>query len=144
MHSASRTGGKTTPAICGEKKGHLRASPGSNFDRFLLRPVKIIPRIVWVAYSQQRSPVRINEDGTLSCLGGFTVALKAAMTAAGTTPLPLAASGAAGTKTKGNYNPADGYWQPNGIPVITGYIKIDAQTFTEVLAGFGKTLRRKF
>jgi hypothetical protein len=59
-------------------------------------------------------------------------ALKAAMTAAGTTPLPLAASGAAvgaaayvpGTPGTGG----DGYWQPNGTPVITGFIKIDAQT----------------
>jgi hypothetical protein len=68
-------------------------------------------------------------------------ALKAAMTAAGTTPLPLAASGAttgtyvqglvpivapatAATGTAGG----DGYWQPAGKPIITGYIKIDAQT----------------
>jgi hypothetical protein len=57
-------------------------------------------------------------------------ALKAAMTAAGTTPLPLAASGAA--VGAANYAPGaaggDGYWQPNGTPVITGFIKIDAQT----------------
>jgi hypothetical protein len=61
-------------------------------------------------------------------------ALLAAMTAAGTTPVPLAASGAAGLA----YNPADGYWQAganpaakpptNGTPIITGYIKIDAQS----------------
>jgi hypothetical protein len=55
-------------------------------------------------------------------------ALKTAMTAAGTTLLPLAASGA----TTGAYVPGtaggDGYWQPSGTPVITGYIKIDAQT----------------
>jgi hypothetical protein len=60
--------------------------------------------------------------------------LKAAMTAAGTLPVPLAASGAAG----GAYSAADGYWQigPNasatppvdGTPIITGYIKIDAQS----------------
>ena len=60
--------------------------------------------------------------------------LKAAMMAAGTLPVPLAASGAAG----GGYSPSDGYWQrgPNvsatpptyGTPIITGFIKIDAQT----------------
>jgi len=66
-------------------------------------------------------------------------ALQAAMTAAGTTPLPLAASGAA--QNAAAYVPGtaggDGYWQPGVItgagakpatPVITGYIKIDAQT----------------
>lgn len=62
------------------------------------------------------------------------VALKAAMIAAGTTPVPLAASGAAGPA----YSPADGYWQrgpnaaatppTNGTPIITGDIKIDAQS----------------
>jgi hypothetical protein len=51
-------------------------------------------------------------------------ALLAAMNAAGTTPVPLAASGATGTA----YNPADGYWQASGVPIITGYIKIDAQS----------------
>jgi hypothetical protein len=67
---------------------------------------------------------------------GFPAALKAAMTAAGTTLLPLAASGAAGTTVLAGYNTNDGYWQvgPNlaatpptyGTPIITGYIKIDA------------------
>jgi hypothetical protein len=61
------------------------------------------------------------------------VALKAAMTAAGTTPLPLAASGAAGTVAlTGSYTPGvnggDGYWQARNTPIITGYIKIDEQT----------------
>jgi hypothetical protein len=61
-------------------------------------------------------------------------ALKAAMIAAGTLPVPLAASGAGGSA----YNPSDGYWQQgpnasatpptNGTPIITGYLKIDAQT----------------
>jgi hypothetical protein len=69
-------------------------------------------------------------------------ALKTAMTAAGTIPLPLAASGAAGTTNTGNYTQGigggDGYWQVGptgtatapiyGTPIITGYIKIDAQT----------------
>src|SRR4029077_2628076 len=63
--------------------------------------------------------------------------LKTAMTTAGTIPLPLAASGAqAGTYVPG-FVPVPvpsgtagcaGYWQPSGTPVITGYIKIDAQT----------------
>ena len=58
--------------------------------------------------------------------------LVTAMNAAGTAALPLATSGAtsanyvAGTNTPPN--PGDGYWQPNGTPIITGYIKIDAQT----------------
>jgi hypothetical protein len=75
-------------------------------------------------------------------------ALKVAMTAAGTTPLPLATSGAKTVAYVQGYIPAlppppavanplspqigniggDGYWQPNGTPIITGYIKIDAQT----------------
>ena len=61
-------------------------------------------------------------------------ALNAAMTAAGTTPLPLAASGAAsgayapGTGVGGAAPGGDGYWQPNGTKILTGYIKIDAQT----------------
>ena len=65
-------------------------------------------------------------------------ALKAAMTAAGTTLLPLAASGAAGQTVAAGYNSADGYWQVGptgtatpptyGTPIITGFIKIDAQT----------------
>jgi hypothetical protein len=63
-------------------------------------------------------------------------ALKAAMTAAGTIPLPLAASGAATGAYVQGYVPAvptgiaggDGYWQPNATKIITGYIKIDAQT----------------
>ena len=55
-------------------------------------------------------------------------ALKAAMTAAGTTLLPLAASGAAGATVAAGYNSNDGYWQPTNTPIITGFIKIDAQT----------------
>ncbi len=55
-------------------------------------------------------------------------ALKTAMTAAGTTLLPLAASGAAGTTVAAGYNSNDGYWQPINTPIITGFIKIDAQT----------------
>lgn len=65
-------------------------------------------------------------------------ALNAAMTLAGTPRLPLAASGAATAAYVPGYAPTpapatgapggDGYWQPNGTPIITGYIKIDAQT----------------
>jgi hypothetical protein len=44
-------------------------------------------------------------------------------------PLPLSASGAkVGTTNTSSYNPADGYWLPNGYPIIKGYIKIQAQT----------------
>jgi hypothetical protein len=39
------------------------------------------------------------------------------------TPLPLATSGASGA----SWNAADGYWLPNGYPLITGYIKIEEQ-----------------
>jgi hypothetical protein len=55
-------------------------------------------------------------------------ALKTAMTSAGTTLLPLAASGAAGATVAAGYNSNDGYWQPTNTPIITGFIKIDAQT----------------
>src|SRR5260370_42050217 len=50
------------------------------------------------------------------------------MTAAGTTFLPLAASGAAGATVAAGYNSNDGYWQPINTPIVTGFIKIDAQT----------------
>src|SRR5271170_6285978 len=53
-----------------------------------------------------------------------------------TPPVPMAASGAASGATA--YNSADGYWLPtpsgtgyavaSGLPIITGYIKIDLQT----------------
>jgi hypothetical protein len=70
-------------------------------------------------------------------------ALKAAMTAAGTTPLPLAASGAA----TGAYVPGtaggDGYWQPKGTPIITGYIKIDAQTAYGIPCGTWKDVTQE-
>lgn len=63
-----------------------------------------------------------------SWISANATALKAAMTAAGTTPLPLAASGAAtGGYVAGNGG-GDGYWQANGTKIITGFIKIDAQT----------------
>jgi hypothetical protein len=54
---------------------------------------------------------------------GAAATLKTAMTAAGTTPLPLATSGA----TAAAYTASDGYWLPNGYPIIKGYIKIEAQ-----------------
>jgi len=78
---------------------------------------------------------------------GSITALLANMTAATpkTIPLPLAASGAASTTATGaagNYtqgiNGGDGYWQVGptgtataptfGTPIITGFLKIDAQT----------------
>jgi hypothetical protein len=49
----------------------------------------------------------------------------------GTTLVPLAASGAAG----GTYSASDGYWVPNGAPIIKGYIKIEAQTSYGVPCG---------
>jgi hypothetical protein len=60
---------------------------------------------------------------------GAVGSLKTAMTSAGTTALPLAASGAKTTTTNSSsYNSTDGYWLPYGYPIIKGYIKIDAQT----------------
>ena len=56
-------------------------------------------------------------------------------------PLPLAASG---RKRGRRLNAADGYWQPNGYPIIKGFLKIEEQLPTEILAGRGKTLRWKF
>jgi len=64
-------------------------------------------------------------------------ALKTLMGTNGTTPLPLGASGAISGAT--SYLPSstagtatalsgDGYWQSNATKIITGYIKIDAQT----------------
>ena len=47
-----------------------------------------------------------------------------AMTANGVTPLPLAASGA----TQATWWPSDGYFQPNGYPIIKGFLKIEEQT----------------
>jgi Tfp pilus assembly protein PilX len=63
---------------------------------------------------------------------GQALNLKTLMTANGTTPLPLAASGAAIGATA--YNANDGYWLPYptgataGNPIIKGFIKIEAQT----------------
>jgi Tfp pilus assembly protein PilX len=54
------------------------------------------------------------------------LALGTAMVAAGTTPLPIAAS--AGAAAGGNYNSVNGYWQSNGSASVSGYIKIEAQT----------------
>jgi len=53
-------------------------------------------------------------------------ALYTAMTANGVTPLPLAASGSA-SGVGGAWNAADGYMQPNGFPVIKGFLKIEEQ-----------------
>jgi PilX N-terminal len=49
---------------------------------------------------------------------------------AGSSLMPLAASGAAGS-TYGS----DGYWVPNGTPIIKGFIKIEAQTAYGVPCG---------
>lgn len=54
------------------------------------------------------------------------VSLYNQMISNGVTPLPLAASGAL-NGTGGAYNSTDGYWLPNGFPVIRGYIKIEQQ-----------------
>ncbi len=55
-------------------------------------------------------------------------ALVAAL-AANTTPLvPLAASG--GAPVGGAYSAANGYWLPNGYPIIKGFIKIEIQPFS--------------
>ena len=45
------------------------------------------------------------------------------MNLAGITPLPLATSNAQGGA---NYNPADGYFLPNGYPIIKGWLLIEA------------------
>ncbi|MGH9712507.1 MAG: hypothetical protein ACRD5M_04315 [Candidatus Acidiferrales bacterium] len=50
--------------------------------------------------------------------------------AAGTTLVPLAASGGGAT-----YSAANGYWLPAGTPLITGFIKIEAQTAYGVPCG---------
>jgi hypothetical protein len=62
---------------------------------------------------------------------GPAATLRANMTAAGASyiPLPLAASGAKTTSTNATpYNPADGYWLPYGQPIIKGWILIEEQT----------------
>jgi hypothetical protein len=53
-------------------------------------------------------------------------ALYNAMIANGVTPLPLAASGSA-SGVGGAWNAADGYMQPNGFPIIKGFLKIEEQ-----------------
>ena len=47
------------------------------------------------------------------------------MTAYGTIPLPLPASGSTGGTA---YSANDGYWLPANYPIVKGYIKIQAQT----------------
>jgi Tfp pilus assembly protein PilX len=54
-------------------------------------------------------------------------AVVAAANASGTKLIPLAASGGS-TGAHAAYSPNDGYWVPGGTPIVTGYIKIDAQT----------------
>jgi hypothetical protein len=91
-----------------------------------------------------------NWDGTNASITTLLANMNAAVPK--TIPLPLAASGATGTAAAGNYTQAsllgtpvnnitggDGYWQVGptqvagtpptyGTPIITGFIKIDAQT----------------
>ena len=91
-----------------------------------------------------------NWDGTNASITTLLANMAAATPK--TIPLPLAASGAAGTAAVGNYTQGsllgtpsnnitggDGYWQVGptqvaltpptyGTPIITGFIKIDAQT----------------
>jgi hypothetical protein len=55
-------------------------------------------------------------------------ALVAAMAANATPLVPLAASG--GAPVGGAYNAANGYWLPNGFPIIKGFIKIEVQPFS--------------
>jgi len=56
--------------------------------------------------------------------------IKAKAGAAGTTLVPLAASGGGAA-----YNAANGYWLPANAPIITGFIKIEAQTTYGVPCG---------
>jgi type IV pilus assembly PilX-like protein len=69
--------------------------------------------------------------------------LNVAMTAAGTPRLPLAASGAATAAYVPGTAGGDGYWQTNGRPVITGFIKIDAQTAYGVPCGTWKDVTQE-
>jgi Tfp pilus assembly protein PilX len=51
-----------------------------------------------------------------------------AMKANNVVPLPLAASGSSSTFTSGfPFNIGDGYFQPNGYPIIKGFLKIEEQ-----------------
>ena len=52
---------------------------------------------------------------------------------AGSSLMPLAVSGA--TASTYTAYPGDGYWVPNGTPIIKGYIKIEAQTTYGVPCG---------
>ena len=54
---------------------------------------------------------------------------------AGSSLLPLAASGAVNTTYTPGSSTGDGYWVPNGTPIIKGYIKIEAQTSYGVPCG---------
>ncbi|MFI5097281.1 MAG: hypothetical protein ACHQT6_04835 [Candidatus Acidiferrales bacterium] len=59
--------------------------------------------------------------------------LYAKLIANSVTALPLAASGATGAA----YNALDGYWLPNGYPIIKGFIKIEEQTSYGNASGCG-------
>jgi hypothetical protein len=123
--------------------GEKTASPGVLGERY---------------YSQASLRILLSDNATditgLDCVSGGTPfnladlalpvaswatsdakAVQTLMTAAGTLQVPLAASGAATNAVA--YNPTDGYWQPGVIttapakpatPIITGFLKIDAQT----------------
>ncbi len=64
----------------------------------------------------------------ISWASANATALQTAMNAAGTLPVPMAASGASSALPAGPYSSTDGYWLPKNAPVITGHIKIEAQT----------------
>jgi len=81
--------------------------------------------------SQMSFPVGINGAANSWSKGGPNnypplQALYTQMVANGVTPLPLAASGAKNS-AGGAYNAQDGYWLPNGYPIIRGYLKIEQQ-----------------
>ena len=81
------------------------------------------------------APVDLSAMAQKTTNAGFPSAVTAAATeagGAGTSLVPLAASGATGGVA---YNSSDGYWIPTGMPTIAGYIKIEAQTTYGVPCG---------
>jgi hypothetical protein len=77
--------------------------------------------------STMANPLKPVANWTASGAPLSTIFANVAKNTTGAGALPLAASGAAGV-TGGLYTATDGYWVPNGYPVIHGFIKIEEQT----------------
>jgi hypothetical protein len=123
--TTSTLGGITQPIMLIRRPivGEAASNP-AEFSQQYFSPTQASLRILLDDYGT---------DGTCA-----TSDMRALDSVSATAPVDLAALAniptSAGVAAGGSYNPADGYWQSNGIPTITGCIKIEYVT-----AGGGAT-----